>query len=350
MNDNRLTDELNTNKKSTKTKMISTYVECATYNDGSLWFISGDLPCLYCMDVNTGKVEKIFQLTTYEEKTPYLYYSIIYLNDFIYMIPWKARSLAIFNVAKREIEYIDIPKKYLDFQFCGTVTTEKYIFSFCIQIPVIMRINIINKHIDFYELNINVDKLTVDNSFCLSGLAVVIDDNLFFTLRNKKAVIQMNCDNFMFCIHELVGVEGTYFGIEYSNEIFYCSPEHIGEPILILDKEFLIKKKIDTWGSEKNPLGIYLSGDSIFVYSLDESFESQNVVWEKYHHFITRFNNGILAFNRERDTIRIRLHDGRVFTNQIYIPYEKESLKIIASLNYIVDGNISLSDFIESIL
>lgn len=116
---------------------------CGAIQSNAMWVPSEDHNGLYRIDMLTNKAQYI---TCFEEEGIFckeLYHRIVLYKDKLFLIPWRAKYIAVYHIKSGEKEYLipdyestaDLPK------FSEAVQYEKYLFLFPARVSVIVRLD-----------------------------------------------------------------------------------------------------------------------------------------------------------------------------------------------------------------
>ena len=322
------------------------HIETATLNNGILWFITKEMPYLYMMDIKTGDVKQRAKIRAYSNFEPYQYLSMIFHKRKIYMIPWNANKISIYNISTEELNFIQLDKRYINCHFCGATVIEDFLFTFSTYSPVVLRFNMVNYNIDYIKFNIEKKR---ESDLFFGGIPYTDGAHLFFTLRNKCAIVQMNIFDLSYVIHDIDAKSKGFFGITMYKDCFFCSPELGGEDIIVVDHNYRALQNISTFSESQCPIGIYKLGNELIALTLDGGVKSEKIRTLSYHHFAVQDDEDFCAYGRNRDQILITNEGKCLFLDVINIPIEDEEIKVFSSNGALIEGFFTLKDYICSI-
>lgn len=129
------------------------HFSCGLVVDGVLWASAETHNGLYKIDLETGIAQLICRFN--DENTvgvKQLYKKIVHYDNKLYMIPWLAKSIAVYSLESGEMEYItpDYSRICGSPRFGEAMQYKEYLYLFPARITGIVRINLVTKEMEYY--------------------------------------------------------------------------------------------------------------------------------------------------------------------------------------------------------
>lgn len=144
--------------------------KCCIIND-TIWYVNVLLNGLFKVDMQTGKVSYVGIVNKREMYLRKAYSEILYYDDFLYMIPFNAEGIGIYNISTGKFDQIFVDEKVNE-KFCSAILLEEKIYL----LPYKAR--------NFYCLDIRtkkISKINVLKDMDISVFSAVEEDgNIWF--------------------------------------------------------------------------------------------------------------------------------------------------------------------------
>lgn len=296
-------------------------IETATIANNILWYIVADTPYIYGASINDLKIVYKYRIFNDNDRLPYMYYSIKVIGDKLCLIPFNATDILVVDINDGAIKKVKIPKQYTKTRFCGITVVDKYVFSYGLNEPVILRFDTNLNEVDVLDLDFKIMNRYID--FFGETSAVVENNKLFVLVRNTTMIIELDPRTLQYTIYEISDVSGRYFGLYKKGPDLVCTPETAEYPVLYLDKNFYVKNEDNIDEGAKSPVGLLPNQNKVVV-SLDETLKIGGYRTIVGYAAVILFDEGFFIYNKKRNGLRIIRNDGetRMIFPKISISYD----------------------------
>lgn len=116
------------------------------------WFFAKEFNCLFYKKIDSGNTAICGPVPWEPEKKELLYKEMEYVDGKLYLIPFRARGIAVYDIANKSYYKIELDAQMFskggNFFRAGLVY-DKYIYAFGIHVPTIMVINTANDNVEY---------------------------------------------------------------------------------------------------------------------------------------------------------------------------------------------------------
>lgn len=95
--------------------------------DGTIWYVNVLLNGLFKVDIQTGKASYVGIVDKKEMYLRKAYSEILYCDGFIYMIPYNAEKIGVYNMSTGQFDHISVIEN-VDEKFCASILLGKKIY------------------------------------------------------------------------------------------------------------------------------------------------------------------------------------------------------------------------------
>ncbi|WP_026663144.1 hypothetical protein [Butyrivibrio proteoclasticus] len=257
-----------------------------------------------------------------------LYEKIIYYKGKLFLIPFLAEYLTIYDIEKKEFSRLNIKNGDKDIFF-----TSAYICQNCV-IILGSRVLVICENEDGYLIREIDDWLKPvseyvfnDRDVYFRGQAIYQNDKMLIPFRNANALLELDIKNMQSKVHVLGKEALGYSGITLMADGMYClSPKATGSFCLVLDKSYRIVEKIELKSVSKpvTILGIGADNNKLIVYT---SFT--NEMHDKYiikKELLVECDRELITFDLDNLSLCVSNKNVIVYNSPIFIKEQVESL------------------------
>ena len=209
--------------------------KCAIdFNDAIIWqdkawFFSNDFNGLYSVDLLNQEVEFRGRVPFEPLFDHYLYSSLVVWENKIYLVPFKAKKMAIYDIAAEKFEQMDLIAEGQQF-FNGTCLYGNYLFLFHFFDATVLKIDLKSGAITV------IDKWIDKASPCLFGKSdahfsyfrkqlVCKEGKIYIPFCYANAVLEIDCENSNSNVHVIGKTEQGYAGICEDGEDLWLAPK-----------------------------------------------------------------------------------------------------------------------------
>lgn len=174
-------------------KIMHIATEDAVFVDKTLYFFSKNLNALYKKE-NEGEVIRIATIPSEGTVGYRLYASMAYWNRNIYLIPFTAKSIAIYNIDDGTIRLIKLSSDLMShtYKFRAYALNGEKLYLFTMSTAAVYSLDLLN---DTVSLETKVDEKLIDsaifnrNEIYFSQQAAVLKDKIYVPFANMNALL-----------------------------------------------------------------------------------------------------------------------------------------------------------------
>ncbi len=208
---------------------VKVSIEDAVIYEDAVWFITNTFNSLYSMNILTGetRLEGFFPNETYSGQR--LYESMQLIAHKIYFIPFYAKTIAVFDIRKKQFSTIEFEEKRLGCKldkalFGGSKVYGKYLFMFPEFSKVIIRLNTEIDKADYISgWDEEVRRICFNEDVYFRRQVACKGNKLMLPFCNANAVMELDCDTLEYQIYRLGTEKRGYSGICFDGEQFWLS-------------------------------------------------------------------------------------------------------------------------------
>lgn len=129
------------------------YINAATCDEGYLYFTSMNTDSLYRVKLQNNELERVAYLPV--EKCGFLFSSIQFVEDKLWMIPLESNHIMVWNKKNRLIEVINLPYSVMDgykaYEHRKAVAFHEYLWIIPTKVKAVVRINTSNYSVRIFD-------------------------------------------------------------------------------------------------------------------------------------------------------------------------------------------------------
>ena len=307
-------------KKSDKQEIVKIAIADAIIIQEKIWFCARNFNSLFCMDMITKKVELvgIFPNEPYNQEI--LYTSMKLVGEKIYFIPYHAKTIAVYDIIKKQFSNIDIEQRYisnlsLPLLFSGVEKYKNYLFILPLFAKAILKLNTDTQEIEYISNWIEdiKDKVFNERDIFFKRQAIIQENKLLVPFSNVNAVLELNCDTLESNIYMLGREEQGYSGISYDGKDFWLTPRASGD-LTIWNYNSNNIRVIKMCKEKINPyafVGALFFENQVMVFpEMEEEYVLENSIktikiQRGLYSFIKEENNNIIYYDRVKNILTI---------------------------------------------
>lgn len=217
---------------------------CGAWQGNTVWVTDERYNGLYKIDMLKGDAEFITSFEKEEILAETLYHRIVLYKDKLYMIPWSAEYIAVYNIKNNCLQYLKPKCKMAGgiYKFGEAIQYAHYLFLFPAYASEIVRINMEDESIDYYgaELLELLKEIKKEYAFFLSGEA--FDNIAWITSRKGSYLLRFDMDKCFGKIYsmkksdvELVDLTGNgkqFYLLNVIGEVYFWDSEQNEEQLI----------------------------------------------------------------------------------------------------------------------
>lgn len=211
---------------------------CMVEDEDKIWFCSDNQKALCEIDKATREVKVLAEFDTeilqydFFEESVHLYTSIQKIKDKLILVPWLADKIAIYDLKKDKIQYIDFADRiggrkhvYCNCNFYNSFVYKNYVYMLPETYHAILILDINTNKIEYLSECITVIENRMERDVCGAYLGDVINiENIaWFSSCCTNLMIKLNLDTNRFEYHEVVSDISGMGAIAYDGESFWLS-------------------------------------------------------------------------------------------------------------------------------
>jgi hypothetical protein len=170
-------------------------VSCGVTYKGYIWAPGDLLPVLYKINIKTNKVECVAKFLIEDECT-FLYEKIIAMDDKLYLMPRRAKHMAVYNICTADIEYFEVTDMNRDSAFGHIRAYKNKIYLFPASENAIVIVDVSSKTIERINIRNEIfSKYNYDDETLLFICGASLDNKVYLPLYRKGIIVVFNCDD-----------------------------------------------------------------------------------------------------------------------------------------------------------
>ena len=202
----------------------------AIIDNDKVWFFPYEFNSLFSMNLEDKKIELIGLIPdeAYGEKR--LYESIKLIGEKIYFVPFYAKTIAVFDIKKRQFSNITLDEEKTGCSigqplFGGAEVYGKYLYMLPVFSQAFIRLNTVNDNVEYIVgWAEKVDKLRFNSDAYFRRQAILVEGRLMIPFCSVNAVMELDCKTTEYRIHKLGEEKRGYSGICFDGKNFWLSP------------------------------------------------------------------------------------------------------------------------------
>lgn len=283
-----------------KDRMVTIDIEDAELSGDIVWFFSSEFNGLFSKNIVTGETRAWGKVPGEKEDKKRLYTTIKKCENRIFLIPFFARELAVFEIAEKKYikvkmesdisQLIDEDTRYMGVEVFGD---KMYIFG--VNKPVIVVMDIYTYHIDNV---IDVREIIPDIKYgeepYFRKQIIKKNNNIYATLCRMNDVLEIECRSLEIKVHQVGNKLHGFSGIDSEDGVnFVLAPMADEDSLLIWNKKtgsfsehvslkegkrfacvgaIIDKNKIDVFPSKLDKQYLFDNADNIEILNGQYSF------------------------------------------------------------------------------
>ncbi len=303
-------------------------VKCLSLVGDIIYFFPEAYNQLYSFNIKKGLIDSLGRIPWEKENENRLIEKIVRIKNTLYLIPFNAKYLSLYNIDTHTFDKIDIRKDRIKGVFGDGFSVDDYLYIIGGSAPCILKVDIINKRVDkFDKWTEDVKNLIFDKSdgyFRSQG--ILYDDKFITPFCNANAIMVFYYRTMKYEIIKLDDENNGYSGITSCSDGYWLAPRK-GEMCAVkCDKEYRIIKKI-----RFNDRGYYTGlimienkpvffADSI-VDGVDKSVSVRNHMSR-----ISVDGDYLASTDIENCRLFLETKDGIVLNTEVRIPSDREEI------------------------
>lgn len=205
-------------------------IEDAIFFENKVWCYSRKLNYLLAFDVRTSEV-------TFCQKVPYkregkerLYASMKEIDGKIYLIPFYAKKMMVFDIKKELFSEIELDEDVFKMKqdgpfFMAVESYARYLYVFPAYSKFILRVDTDTNEVAYisgWEKEIEEFSFEKNDGY-FRRQVVLLDDKMYVPFCTANAVLELDCVTMKYKIHQLGQQNMGYSGIGFDGKAFWLS-------------------------------------------------------------------------------------------------------------------------------
>lgn len=226
-------------------------ISAATLHGDRIWFFAAQFNGLFYKEIETGHVQNCGKVP-WDDDREMLYRGIEYSNNKIYLIPYAARSVAVYDIKNMCFYEIKLYGDIVDgkkFMFRASFAVNDKVYAFGQHVYAVMSIDSKTDELELITDNIqNVNKIASSSRGILSRKQIgFLNNKVYLPMFYANALVCFDLNTEQIKILEFSSGDGGYSGICIrKNEIFLAGKSDSGT---------VLKINIDTNIHQPVPVG-----------------------------------------------------------------------------------------------
>lgn len=342
---------------------VSLRIEDAEIDNGKVWFFACDFNGLFSKNIDDGKVEFWGSIPGEEMEHIRLYSAIKKYENKIFLIPNKAKELAIFDIGAKCCTKINLDEGIGysgHIQYMSVAQHEDWLYLWGLTRPIIVRLNVYTYEIEMVkDLEAELKQLGYKREKLYFRKQIeVMDGKIYAPLSTINALVELDCDTLQIQIHALGEKKEGYAGIcKGGNNEFCLTPMYYSGDIVLWNKESgSIKRILPIQGQEEFAyvaacalMGKYVLFPALHCAPIYDK-KSQLEIAEGNYLFAKQDQNLIIAYENNKGTICIFDQEGnkREIDTQVSVEYTRE-IQMIWNARSTEKRGVTLEFFLDVI-
>ncbi len=280
------------------------------------WFFSNDFNGLYSVDLSSQEIKFRGQVPFEPRTEHHLYSSLVIWENKIYLVPSRAKKMAVYDMAAERFEQMDLIDKDEYQLFYGNFLYGSNLFLFHLFDAKILKIDLKSKEI--MVIDEWIDK-AMPYFFRKSGAnfsyfrkqLVCREGKIYIPFCYANAVLEIDCESLRTNIHVIGTEEYGYAGICESGEDLWLAPKQRNGVVVRWNPQ-TGHKDVFKCGDDSNALayiGIAKEHGQIFLYpgvELQEFPHSPSFkIKPNRYRFVSVSDHYVLAKNIDKGTLTV---------------------------------------------
>lgn len=197
-------------------------------HENECWFFAKEFNCLFYKNIDSEETVIYGPVPWESDKEEMLYKEMEYVDGKLYLIPFKARSIAVYDIAKKSFYKLELDMQIVSKStnyFRAGLLYNQYIYAFGIHVPAIMVINTENDKIEYltswYK---EVEGLLTNTSRALfRKQLVVIGGNAYIPMAYGDAILSIRLETKEVYVNRLNFKTTGYVGVTNDGENIFLA-------------------------------------------------------------------------------------------------------------------------------
>lgn len=198
-------------------------------HEDECWFFAKEFNCLFYKNIDTEETVICGSVPWEAVKKNMLYKEMEYVNNKLYLIPFKARSIAVYDIAQKTFYKIEldtqiIPPNAKNYFRAGFVYNQ-LIYAFGVHVPTILVIDTVNDKIEYLTKWFKeVERFLPNTSQALfRKQIVVIEKKAYIPMVHANVILSVDLVTNEVCVKRLNFKVSGYVGVTNDRENIYLA-------------------------------------------------------------------------------------------------------------------------------
>lgn len=217
-------------------------IEAICLDGECIWCTAGNYGILFRVNINTGKMDYISEISAEEFRKKRLYSDIQRYNEKLLLVPISANTITIYNIDSKTFDEIKLeePKENFhlyksDYKFSRCIIYGAFAYLFSITFPAIIRIDLTNYNVRYLDQWIGFFEGKVINKKHVYFRNIYNNNNkIYFASCCSNLVVEFNMKKETFSMYEVGKYDDCFSDIVFCEGKIYVSLLYKRE-ILVLD-------------------------------------------------------------------------------------------------------------------
>ena len=323
-----------------------------------IWFFSMDYNGLFSVNMDTEEIVFRGQVPWEEEMKNGLYNSICATNKKIYLIPFMATQMAVYDIETSSFKAVKIGDAEKSQNYAEAILHDDKIFMFNYYNPYIGIVDINREEvciIDSFQNKIK-DIEIEDETIWFRKQPILIDDIIYMPCAKANAIVQIDCKS-KDCQVNILGKEKQgYAGACLVEEEIWLLPRKGKQHICVCDTKTMNGYRKQTLQQETDLyyVGIEKIGEQIWIFSNQtrEKSAEENLVCVKNHKhlFVKRCGEYVITLDNEEGTLYLYQGKSGECIRHFPVCFDKKFVKQLLKKKTLSETtNFRIVDLLEEI-
>ena len=306
----------------------------ATIVDDKIWFFSTNYNGLHSVDMRTQEIAYHGNVPWEEMQEENLYFSMLEHNRKLYLVPYWASSIAIYDIETNSFNEIKISSGDRKKQFYyGACFQEENLWLFPSMSSCILCVNTLDGVVyEVYAKERSMEEYITDpHDVYFQKQTICQDNKIYAPMNNANVILEIDCIAKQYVCHVISGIEHGFWGIcQNKDELWLASWGEKSEMICWHPKKGVYKRirgKLPNSG--KQCVGCECFDNKMHIYSAESKnveFENEIIqVTAERSYFARRVGEYILSYDIDKHALKVNCDKLKMIL-PIYIDYAKTPL------------------------
>lgn len=338
-----------------KDRMVTIDIEDAEISGDIMWFFSSEFNGLFSKNIVTGETRAWGKVPGEKQDGKRLYTTIKKYENRIFLIPFSARELAVFEITEKMYKKVKMKSDISqlideDTRYMGVEVFNDKMYIFGVNKPVIVVMDIYTYHIDnVIDVREIIPELKNGEEPYFRKQIIRKNDNIYATLCKMNNVLEIACPSLEINVYQVGNKPHGFSGIDSEDGVnFVLAPMTDEDCILIWNRktrnfsEYVSLKK----GKRFACVGAIIEKSKVKVFpsKLDAQYlfsDANNVeVIHGQYSFVKRCEDMTLSYERLTGVLSIynHNHDKRVRNLKIEVSIQDTMIETELLNGGVVEG------------